>query len=256
MKKQKEVMSNEFKDFEEFLKQKEEFIKQIEKEKETTKEITYGVHDDLARGIEEYQKKMDKDVSEDFDKSYGQNYLKIAFDSLKTFFGLLFFNKESLRKAYLVTSTKRLFVLYSVFAIALAGAILFWDTSKVEIAPYAGVVAIISPFLLYIAIQLIAYVQQLFFFLFSGENKTREIAIVNSYALLFFIPLLYLKGSPLLITTFVIGMYAFIFQTWALSSAFKIKKWQSASAILLMWFLPMGIYLFFQIFHQRIKTLI
>ncbi len=249
-------MTDQFKEFSDFLKQKEKFIKEIEQEKETKKKITYGIDDDLARGIEEYQKKLNLDVSQDFDKSYGQNYFKIVLDSLKTLFGILTFSYENLKKAYLITSTKRLFVLYALFALGLGGSLLFLDQSKLELAPYAITVVIISPFILYILNEVASMIQQIFFFIFSGEKKNREISIINAYSIFLLLPLFYIKGSIFMSYLFIALAYILILESWALSHAFKIKKWQSFSALLLIVFLAIGTYIFLKVFWTKIEVIV
>jgi len=55
---------------------------------------------------------------------------------------------------------------------------------------------------------------------------------------------------------FIALAYILILESWALSHAFKIKKWQSFSALLLIVFLAIGTYIFLKVFWTKIEVIV
>ncbi len=250
-------MVDNFDEYEDFLKKKEDFIKKVELEKETEKNITFGLQDDIEEGIKEFEKKIAVDSQQDIDKTHGKNPVLILVETIILFFKLILFNQKALKEAYIKTSTKRLFVVYVLFSLGFGISLIFWSESKIGVSPYAALSVVVLPFILFVLNEIVARIQQAFFFLFSGEDKTREIIIINAYSSLLFVPAFYFPTYQAMLLwsifaiIFIIGL-----ETWALSYAFNLKKWQSFSAIILLFFLILGVYIFFRVFQSRIPSVL
>ncbi len=228
---------DDLKEYEEFLKKKDEIIKKIESEKREIKDKTYQVFDDIEKAIKESNVEA---AAKTRDIEKNQHLPIIFFNIFAVVWGLFTFKKELLKEAYIVPGIKRKMLIYTLAStlISLSLALnYFLRLKEPSLLIIAGFNLVLGPFAMLILIIAATYLIQTFFFLFSGLKKHREIENLLSYLALVF-ALLVVPSTIFFSQLFTIAAFG-IFIVWAIavmmfatSMMFGIKKWESLISIL------------------------
>ncbi|HDP73846.1 MAG TPA: YIP1 family protein [Candidatus Woesearchaeota archaeon] len=252
------MQPEELKEYEEFLKKKDEIIKKIQDEKREIKDKTYQVFDDIEKAIKESN--VEEAVQRrDIEKN--QHLPNIFASIMATLWGLLTFDKERMKESYVLPGIKRKMLLYSIFSVLIALALLFnyfFAGKDISLLVIAGFLIILGPFAMLALITMLAYLIQAFFFFFSGLKKSRELENVLSY-LPPVLGLIILLNSIIRVpAVFYVLMLAFaiwgvVVLVKASSMIFNIKAWESAVSVFAFFIFIIAVWFAFHILMAQLE---